>query len=470
MVRQRSATDFLSNDRLRAAGVLILAATVLAPGLAQAAPRQQAAPPSPQFKQVWERTDYPVLTGKVARSWIWGPGPNATKQEPNAETPGGLRQVQYYDKSRMEINDPRADPSSRWYVTNGLLVVEMVSGRLQLGATRFEQRAPARVPVAGDTIGAGPGVVAPTYASLASVASVDSDHNRAKNTPGAPVTATLGPDGTVGSLQFSAGSLPRDAYYADETGHNVPDVFWDFMNSSGLVYEGGQYKQGKIIDWLYALGYPITEPYWIDIRINSKPVRVMMQAFQRRILTYNPQNEAAWRVEMGNVGMQYYEWRYGTSVGPTPTPAPGGIALTTTNIQQPGIFRSGQYSAIHESLYTVLTNQKAWSDLWIQHTALTDQVTQLPAVDFNRNFVLAAFWGDKPNGCYHLGIKGATLQGKTIQVSVQQVMQAGMCPQVITQPNDFAVVSAAGLSPGQYTVEFVDGAGATLQTVETTLP
>jgi hypothetical protein len=58
--------------------------------------------------------------------------------------------VQYFDKARMEITHPDADPSSIWYVTNGLLVVELVTGRMQTGDARFVQREPAQVNVAGD--------------------------------------------------------------------------------------------------------------------------------------------------------------------------------------------------------------------------------------------------------------------------------------------------------------------------------
>ncbi|MEZ4568871.1 MAG: hypothetical protein R2849_00770 [Thermomicrobiales bacterium] len=61
-----------------------------------------------------------------------------------------MRQVQYYDKSRMEITDPTVDPNSIWYVTNGLLATELITGRMQLGNNRFDDRAPANVNVAGD--------------------------------------------------------------------------------------------------------------------------------------------------------------------------------------------------------------------------------------------------------------------------------------------------------------------------------
>lgn len=53
------------------------------------------------------------------------------------------------------------------------------------------------------------------------------------------------------------------------------------------------------------------------MRVSGELRWVLVQAFERRILTYTPDNDPSWRVEMGNVGRHYYEWRYGT-------PAPAG--------------------------------------------------------------------------------------------------------------------------------------------------
>src|SRR5688572_19980519 len=108
------------------------------------------APGNPAFQRTWQRPDQPVTAGQVSRTWMWGPEANgAAIEEPYSEAPNGTRIVQYYDKSRMEITDPNADPQALWYVTNGLLVVELMSGRLQIGHNTFEQHDPAVVNVAG---------------------------------------------------------------------------------------------------------------------------------------------------------------------------------------------------------------------------------------------------------------------------------------------------------------------------------
>ena len=38
---------------------------------------------------------------------------------------------------------------------------------------------------------------------------------------------------------------------------------------------------------------------------------VLVQIYERRVLTYTPANPPEWQVEMGNVGRHYYLWRHG---------------------------------------------------------------------------------------------------------------------------------------------------------------
>lgn len=269
----------------------------------------------PAFDKVWQRTDLPVAQGKVARTWVWGPEPGKSLQEPFKQGPGGTHQVQYFDKARMEINNPNGDPNDPFYVTNGLLVVEMISGQLQVGANEFEAHDPSSVGIAGDS-----GSNAPSYAALQGVASVGlpGDQHRAQPIPvgSAMPEAFIGRDGKVIGLAgagvstgVAAGSI-KSAAYAGETGHNIPDVFWSYMNSQGPVYQNGAYVNAQLFNWVYTFGYPVTEAYWTSIKVGNQTRTVLFQAFQRRILTYSPNNPDGWKVEMGNVGAQYYSWRY----------------------------------------------------------------------------------------------------------------------------------------------------------------
>ncbi len=268
-----------------------------------------ATPPTfdPAFEIIWNATDFPVEVGRVSRSWYWGYSVDYRTYvyEPYLESPGGERLVQYFDKSRMEINNPYGNPNDLWYVTNGLLVKEMVEGSIQVGDNAFAGTLPADEPVAGD-----PGdIYAVTYATLNAVL------DGAPYLVGAPAIGMLYWDGTV-DLQPNLGAAfpeSRIVYYDNHYGHNIPAVFWDYMNQGGIVYPGDatEYIYAEpIIDWVFAMGYPITDPFWTTVRVNGVDTLVMLQAFERRVLTYTPSNPAGWQVEMGNVGQHYFRWRY----------------------------------------------------------------------------------------------------------------------------------------------------------------
>lgn len=260
------------------------------------------------FQTVWEYTDLPVQANVPSmrpRSWVWGPQPlTAGMQEPFAEGAGGTRLVQYFDKSRMELNDPASGQ-----VTNGLLVVEMIQGRVQVGTASFEERQPSDQAVAGDPAEINPNT--PTYRAFRSVAApVNSQH--AEDRTGQVVTDVLAADGTTSQNLALADYGVTLAYYEQQSGHNIANVFTDYFAQQGLIYENGNYHQAQIVDWLFAAGLPLSEPYWAKVYISGQEKDVLIQAFERRIVTYTPSNDPDWRVEMGNVGQHYLLWRYGT--------------------------------------------------------------------------------------------------------------------------------------------------------------
>src|SRR5947209_19925605 len=75
-------------------------------GSASGAKAQANSFADPAFQSVWERTDQLVAIGTVSRSWVWGPTPGRSLQEPFKEGANGTHLVQYFDKARMEINHP----------------------------------------------------------------------------------------------------------------------------------------------------------------------------------------------------------------------------------------------------------------------------------------------------------------------------------------------------------------------------
>ena len=180
----------------------------------------------PAFQRVWERQDLPVKNGKATnRSWTWGPQGLFSGKEQYAEGPGGQRLVEYFDKSRMEINNPSADPKSQWYVTNGLLVVEMMTGQITTGNSATRAYVPANLPVAGDP---STSLNAPTYASLAPLASLNGN-NRAADHTGQVVQTALSRNGQQSQVPNLSG-YAKYVRYEPTLGHNIPDGFWTFLN------------------------------------------------------------------------------------------------------------------------------------------------------------------------------------------------------------------------------------------------
>ncbi|OJV90031.1 MAG: hypothetical protein BGO39_01230 [Chloroflexi bacterium 54-19] len=269
----------------------------------------------PSFQHTWRRTDLPVQAGQASRSWLWGPQGFATALEPYAEADhNGWRLVEYFDKSRMEITHSDGNNQDKYFVTNGLLVKELISGQLQTGDNRFESRPPAQVAIAGDPLEVNPD--APTYAAWQSVTG---DASRTTSKTGQPVTVTLDKAGQVGQLDPASpeAGLVRQGSYIPETGHNIPDVFWRYLTQNQgplLTGPGPELTTGDVVDWLYSTGLPLSEAFWVNTRVGGVEQPVLVQPFERRVLTYTPSNPAAYQVEMGNVGRHYYQWRYLNSI------------------------------------------------------------------------------------------------------------------------------------------------------------
>lgn len=254
------------------------------------------------FNRTWGRTDRPVADGAVSRTWMWGPEPITDLMgEEYAERSPVLRGVQYFDKSRME-NNSWHKVEAPWDVTNGLLVVEMVDGRIQTGDSQFVDSVPADINIAGDS------GEHPTYADIASFGLRDEPATAV----GSTLTSWFGASG----VQAEARTPPTVVTAAERLNvsvidHTVASVFWEFMNSTGLVEQDGRFVQAPLfINPYYATGFPITEAYWSEVKIGGAATTVLWQCFERRCLTYNPSNPAGWQVEAGNVGRHYYLWRY----------------------------------------------------------------------------------------------------------------------------------------------------------------
>jgi thermitase len=304
----------------------------------------------------WYPTDFPVSTGSVVRTWLWGtdpPGGHAYEEYQEAQH--NVRLVYYYDKSRMEITHPMANRSERWYITNGLLVNELISGDMQLGDAVFVTRQPADVNVAGDP----DDILGPTYASFSSLLDIP------PLAQGQVIIETLSRAGEVGADERFAVYDVWAEYLEETTNHRVADVFWDYLNSVGPVAAGDDLITDRLFDpWFYATGLPITEAYWSEVTVAGQVHDVLMQCFERRCMTYTPDNEPAWRVEMGNVGLHYYAWRYETDhagpvpVEPVPVEPPAAEVLYVSTLEEwPEATVSGGATFVQDEAYHILVTE-----------------------------------------------------------------------------------------------------------------
>jgi len=238
----------------------------------------------------------------------------------------------------MELNNPQGNQANPFFVTNGLLTVELISGFIQVGEKDFTQYRPACTPMSGDF----GDTLAPTYFAFQKVSNTQAGDHPAPDRRGQKITETIDRNGVVGNDPSKSVMTGTNlVQFVTETKHNIPAVFWNFLNSSGPVANTNNQitNEQLIVPWFFASGFPISEPYWAKATIRGQVTDVMIQAYERRALTYVPTNQAGFQVEMANIGQHYFDWRYrnaGFCAGqpvttPTPpVPAPTGTIVSGT--------------------------------------------------------------------------------------------------------------------------------------------
>jgi len=239
---------------------------------------------SPAFEQLW-------IQHQRAQLDLWGQAPLAWRIEPYADSPGGRRLVQYFDRGRMELTTLAS--VNRTSVTQGRLAWELTTGNIAIGSDLFVHRPPPDLPIDGGA--ADPRV--PTYATLAQlVAQPASDRTANSQTVDTWITAD-------GSREQTAPPVPiRLSRYIATTRHNLPDVTVSLFDRSPLGPEA----------WIDVFGYPISEPFWAYYRRGETALPSLIQVFERRILVYTPSLPADQRFTLVNTG----RFMCTTEVGP----------------------------------------------------------------------------------------------------------------------------------------------------------
>jgi hypothetical protein len=198
----------------------------------------------------------------------------------------GLEQIdgnpaQYYEKGRIEDHSAR-ERNPDWAFMYGRLTAELIAA----GNT---------APVGGDTSQY-------SYRDLTTLA----DWSNLKQTP------YPGVDGVVANNRAQGIFVPYNAALKSGPGHFVLPQFWSYINRREL-FPGG---------WLHDIGLPMTEPVngWVT-KFGVKR-EIVIQAFERAVLTFDAQNPRGWEVERANVGSDFLRAPAPATPTPTPTQAP----------------------------------------------------------------------------------------------------------------------------------------------------
>jgi hypothetical protein len=170
--------------------------------------------------------------------------------------------------------------------THRLLASELLTCELQIGDETFESREPSNIAVAGDPVH--PGV--PTYAAIGRVM----DYQPIPE--GWTLIQTIDPDGTVSNDECYADHGVFAEYLIPETNHRVASVFWEFTNSdfSSFSQRIGDREESMSEYWHELIGFRVTEAYWTTAKGAVDDRDVLIQCFQRRCLTYTPENPDGW--------------------------------------------------------------------------------------------------------------------------------------------------------------------------------
>jgi hypothetical protein len=224
----------------------------------------------PRFKAIY-------YVGEAITTNFWGTHASEAKYERYDNNPGAKRLVQYFDKGRMEV--------TKGEVTFGLLATDMVTGCVQISDSKCVDRSPAKTPVAGD-----PGGLGPTYADIYDYRSTILAAKGKRI--GQPINLFFDTDHTLYTDRAPDASLPKLTDYDDVTGHNVLRQFTNYRDEVGFT----------------TIGYARSEPAAAFFTVGGVKRVIAFQVFERRVLTFTPDNPTAFQVEMGNIGQHYFNW------------------------------------------------------------------------------------------------------------------------------------------------------------------
>lgn len=122
------------------------------------------------------------------------------------------------------------------------------------------------------------------------------------------------------------------------------------------------------------------------------------------------------------------------------------------------VLATGALSAVTRPGERVVRTEQDWQKLWDEHAARVEPKPALPAVDFNKEMVVAVFMGRRPTGGYSVSVTGVRRGEKDVVVSVRRNSPppGAITPQIVTSPYVFVAISKSD-RPVKFAITDVGG-------------
>ncbi len=111
---------------------------------------------------------------------------------------------------------------------------------------------------------------------------------------------------------------------------------------------------------------------------------------------------------------------------------------------------AGSHSLADTAFIELITNEREWEHIWLVAKGLVDPLPSRPTVDFKRQYVIAAFMGQRRSSGYRIEVTSIEKEGKILNVYIKRYETPGMLT-VVTNP--FTLVR---IPKGDYRLEVIE--------------
>jgi hypothetical protein len=111
---------------------------------------------------------------------------------------------------------------------------------------------------------------------------------------------------------------------------------------------------------------------------------------------------------------------------------------------------AGSHSLADTAFVELITDEREWEHIWLIAKGQVDPLPSKPTVDFKRQYVIAAFMGQRSSSGYRIEVTLVEKEGKILNVYIKRYETPGMLA-VMTKP--FTLVR---IPRGDYRLEVIE--------------